>query len=457
MRFPLLLYRSAKQSIRNRHLVRLAAEEYQAPKPPRFAAHQIPLDPRESRDLLARILNENIVDFWYPAAIDRKSGGFLLNRNNQNEPDLRTTKHIVMQSRMTWYFARLARAGYAPEQHLQAARHGFTFIQKHMWDEKHGGVYWEVDRYGHVATTSRAIRIQKTEYYKDLIGQSFALYAMSEFALASGDVAARELARELFNLLETYAHDGQHGGYCEFFTRDWRPPPGSKLAHYGPARSSQKTLNTHLHLLEAVTSYHRATRDPVALLRLQELIQIQVERVVDKKLGVCVDLFERDWRCASRGRQQAVSFGHNLENIHLVLDACVEAQLGQNAHLSYCKHLFDYASSHGWDDANGGFYFAGKPGKKAHRREKVWWVQAEALLAALKLYCLTEDEHYAYHSARLLEWIVRHQIDWKQGEWHSVILENGRPFGAKVDPRHKGAYHTGRAMIECLELTSSPN
>ncbi len=453
MRLSLLLYRSAKQTVWDRRIARFGREPYQAPTLPEFVTSQAIDGPTASRSLLERILTENIIAFWSPTALDRQAGGFLLNRDNRNNPDSRTSKHIVMQSRMTWFFARLARAGYAPEQNLQVARHGFEFMQRHMWDEAYGGFFREVDRFGRVATTSKAIALQGTERYKHLYGQSMALFALSEYALVSHDTRATARARDLFDLLEAQAHDAEYVGYREYFAPDWSPPPKSKLPHIGVARSSQKTVNTHLHLMEAMTTYYQLTQDPIALIRLRELIQIQSEHVVHKEYGVGVDRHERDWSAVRDRENLRASFGHDLENIQLLMEACTAAGLNEDAHLSYYRHLFDYALTYGWDEAKGGFYLSGPLGTPADRREKVWWVQAECLLAALKLYLHTKEESYARYYACILDWIARHQIDWNHGEWHRLVLENGRPFGEKVHPENKGAYHNGRAMIECLDLT----
>jgi mannobiose 2-epimerase len=78
-------------------------------------------------------------------------------------------------------------------------------------------------------------------------------------------------------------------------------------------------------------------------------------------------------------------------------------------------------------------------------------VQAEGLIAALQMYCLTEEKTYWTCFSRTLDWIVNHQADWEHGDWHAAITEEWKISGVKAGP-WKSPYHNGRAMLECLEL-----
>jgi mannobiose 2-epimerase len=105
----------------------------------------------------------------------------------------------------------------------------------------------------------------------------------------------------------------------------------------------------------------------------------------------------------------------------------------------------------GFDFDRGGFFEWGRLGRDATGKAKIWWVQAEGLLAALTMFRLTRHAPYLAAFEKTLDWIVRAQIDWRGGEWHRTIDPEGRPSGAKVD-RWKGPYHNGRALIACLAI-----
>lgn len=88
---------------------------------------------------LEKILTENIVPFWYDKSLDRTNGGYTISFDSQGKLKEPVTKMIVTQARQVWLFSRLARAGYEPAKHLEAARHGYRFLREKMWDPVNGG------------------------------------------------------------------------------------------------------------------------------------------------------------------------------------------------------------------------------------------------------------------------------------------------------------------------------
>jgi cellobiose epimerase len=393
---------------------------------------------RASRTTLERILTENILPFWYPQVIDTENGGYRLNHDIDGQFRGPVPKFLITQARTVWFFARLARSPYGKPEHLKAARHGFELLRDHMWDAEHGGFFWELDATGRTPTKP----------LKHLYGQAFGLYALSEYALASGDPEAKQLAERLFALLEEHAHDARFGGYRELHARDWGPPPERSGPYMGAGDARTKLMNTHLHLLEAFTTYCRLTQDPKARERLMELILIETNSVVRKGANQCTDEHTADWTPV---RADRASYGHDIENVWLVMDACAALGWAQAPLADFYKALFDTSATYGFDAEQGGFYTSGLLGQPADRKGKVWWAQAEGLVAALSLYQLTGEERYRRTYLETLRWIETKQVDWKHGDWHELILPDGRPQGFKA-AAWKGAYHNGRAMLRCLEL-----
>jgi mannobiose 2-epimerase len=283
-----------------------------------------------------------------------------------------------------------------------------------------------------------------------MYGQGFALYAISEYALASGKQEVLKFAVDFFNLLDAKAHDARYGGYVEFFSTDWKPNPPDTASYMGPPHGS-KLMNTHLHLMEAFTTFYRASRLPLARERLRELIDIESNSVVRKNLPACTDKYQPDWTPILGGFFERVSYGHDVENVWLLMDACDAAGVSNYPFLDLYRGLFGYSLKYGYDATNGGFFDTGRFNQPADRRQKVWWVQAEALVSALRMYRLTADPQYLDVFDKTLEFVEKHQADWDGGEWHNVIDDQGRPRGSKASS-WKAAYHNGRAMIECLEL-----
>jgi mannobiose 2-epimerase len=387
-----------------------------------------------------KILTENIASFWHTKSIDRANGGYTINFGPKGEPKGEGTKMIVTQARTVWLFSRLARAGYGGKEYIDAADVGYRFLREKMWDAKNGGFYWEVDATGD----------KKLKPRKHLYGQSFGLYAISEYYLATQRKDVLEFAVRFFNLLEAKSHDDIYGGYVEFFNEDWTPAPASESSYMG-AEAGLKLMNTHLHLLEAMTTFYRASKLPLARERLLELINIESNAVVRKNLGACTDKYERDWTPRLEGDYARVSYGHDIENVWLLMDACEAAGVSNHPFLDLYRALFDYSLKYGYDDANGGFYDSGPFNQPADRRGKVWWVQSEAIVSALYMHRLTQDPKYLPIFEKTSDFIEKNMVDWENGEWHATITPEGKPQGDKANT-WKAGYHNGRAMIECLQI-----
>jgi mannobiose 2-epimerase len=213
-------------------------------------------------------------------------------------------------------------------------------------------------------------------------------------------------------------------------------------------------MNTHLHLLEAMTMYYLLTKDKIAWERLLELVFIQSNAVVRKTIGACTDKHRENWIPLNGPAHDRVSYGHDLENLWLLIEACNAAGISNGPLLDLCQTLFRYSMRYGFDREHGGFYHTGPINAPADRREKIWWVQAEGLVSALKMYELTGNDIYFARFSQTLDWIVKHQADWQHGDWHAKLSEKGRPSGDKAG-QWKSPYHNGRAMIKCLELLHS--
>jgi mannose/cellobiose epimerase-like protein (N-acyl-D-glucosamine 2-epimerase family) len=414
-----------------------------APTPPPAAlpVRPVPAEVAATRGTVESLLLKNVIPFWHPQVLDTEDGGYRLNHDPKGAWKGKANKSIVTQARTLWFYSRLMRTPYAKPEYLDAARHGFRFLRDRMWDPWGGGFFWEVDSPGKKVTVP----------VKHLYGQAFALYALSEYARVSGDVDANDLARTLFRTLEVQAHDPLHGGYLEFFQADWKPATAETPKVMGHPSPTDKLMNTHLHLMEAFTAYVDLTRDPLARERLLELIAIQTNAVVRKSVGACTDKYQRDWTPLTGVKYDVVSYGHDIENVWLIADACRAARIPTGPYRDLFRTLFGYSLQHGFDAKEGGFYDSGPFGAPAARKDKVWWVQAEGLVAALTMTALFDDKAYPDCYRKTLDWITKRQADGDGGDWHETIRENGTLGGSKAHA-WKGPYHNGRAIIQCLEI-----
>lgn len=390
------------------------------------------------------VLCDNILRFWLEKSIDREHGGYFMHFDETGVRKAENTKAIVTQARTLWLFSRASRNDFegkgmpARGELLKAAQHGFVFLRDHMWDPEHGGFFWMVDpASGKVPMTG-----------KHLYGQSFALYALAEYFRASQDQEGLSLADRLLDHMERYAYDTRYGGYEEYFEPDWKKPAEGTQGYMGP--SHWKLMNTHLHLLEAFTTYLDARETPLARRRLEELVQIQSSAVVRKHLGACTDKYQRDWTPITDGANGRVSYGHDIENVWLLADA--NRALGHSSYplRDLFSTLWEYALAHGYDAKQGGLYYSGEPGAPASNREKSWWVQAEVLVSALTMFEMTGQKRFLGIFEDTWNLVKTKMVDRQSGEWHARIPGPASPGGDKAN-NWKSGYHNGRAMIECMK------
>jgi mannobiose 2-epimerase len=400
---------------------------------------------------LEETLTDNVLDFWFPRSIDEEHGGFITSYDEVGEFAGNGNKQVVTQARMVWLTARLAREGYG-EEYREIADHGFAFLINEMWDDTNGGFVWEVRRDG---TTSKP--------NKHLYGQSFGLYALSEYYRATNDDKAADYAHKLVGLMDEYAKDGDHGGYVEYFTPDWKPITEGQTyleniePDWSPKESGDsvldptlKLMNTHLHLMEAFTTYYEAFDNERGRKRLHELLDILTNTVYRKKRGFCTDKYDPDWAPKLDDEEfQIVSYGHDLENVWLVMEAADALNHSQDLYREFFETLWDYSLKYGYDEEHGGFYFYGDFDESASFRVKAWWVQAECMTSALRTYECTGDDRYLDVFIDTWDFLDKYQIDREHGEWHSGVDEDLEPVGRK-GAVYKAAYHNGRALLECI-------
>jgi mannobiose 2-epimerase len=226
-------------------------------------------------------LTEELLPFWTARTADYENGGFITHFDQYGHDSGEDEKSLIAQTRSIYTYASAHRSGYGGGALAHLARHGVDYLLDRMWDVEYGGFYWMTNRRGDV------LNRQKIVY-----GQSFAIYCLSEYTLATGDPRGVEYAQKVFDLLQKYASDTTNGGYFEMFERDWT------LTGPGAAGGDRKTLDAHMHLMEAFTTLYECTRQPIHRRKLLEVIDLLVGKIMHPTYGTGVPQFWADWRVA---------------------------------------------------------------------------------------------------------------------------------------------------------------
>jgi mannobiose 2-epimerase len=399
------------------------------------------------RTRIDSLLREELTKHWYPQAIDKELGGFHQNFSRDWSPLPDDNRFLVYQARMTWTAAAFARYSESDRKaFLGHARYGIEYLDKTMRDAESGGFHFVLDAHGKVDP--------KLGTEKHVYGTSFVLYAASEAYEVTHDPLALKVARDSYEWLDSHAHDPEFGGYLEALTREGTPilkrddsAPVSRRVDRLGVYYGFKSMNSHIHLLEAVAAYYRVEKTPAVERRLRELLGIVRDKIAAEP-GALNLYLTRDWRPAPAHD----SFGHDVETAYLLVEAA-EA-LGQpddETTWRVARRLVDHALDWGWDSQDGGFFdkgdvFAAGP----YDTTKVWWTQAEGLNALLLMHTRFGSQTDRYWKAFLKQWsfIEAHQLDPEHGGWYGEVTRDGRRIGdGRKASQWKANYHTARAMM----------
>jgi len=376
----------------------------------------------------------HILPFWCGPALDPDQGGWMAWLSNDLKPDRSQPKGLILNSRILWTFSAVHRASPQPLFRQMAGRaldgllHGF-------WDPQHGGAFWRLDGGGRVLDDS-----------KKTYGQAFCIYALAEHYRAFGEAEALDRAKNIFDLLERHARDARGGGYWEVRRRDWSEAgPEARLSDKD--MSEKKSMNNHLHVLEAFTSLSRVWDDPRVFQRLRELISLFEERIVDVRAGHFHHFFDEHWNV----RSDTCTFGHDIEGSWLLCEAAealADPPLLRRIE-SAALRLAETALREGVGPG-GGLFYEGKSGKVIDAGRE-WWPQAEAAVGFLNAWQISRDARYYSAARRAWDYIEEHLVDRVHGEWFWRIGPDGRvdPTAPKVS-EWKGPYHGSRACLEIM-------
>lgn len=389
--------------------------------------------PRQSLDELgaaaARELEHNILPFWLIHARNRATGGFWGEVTSRLRGRRTRLRSAILTSRILWTFSAAYRRVRPDPEWLAMATYARDDLLNTFRDPEYGGVIWSAAPDG----TARDRR-------KQIYGQTFAIYGLSEYYRATRDPAALEEAIALYRLVETHARDRVQGGYIDLCQPDWSPadPPGS---------GAVKSMGTMLHLVEPYANLYRAWPDPALRGALQRAIETVLLRAPDATGARLDQYFRSDWTPVS----DRFSYGHDLEFCWLAVDAarCIEDAALLEATQSLAVRVAGHAAANA--DPDGGLVIEVGPAGVTDAA-KHWWVQAEAAIAFLDAYEISGDQHLFAAAQRSWAFIENRLVDRRGGEWFSTTTRGGRPKRrlSKIS-FWKCPYHNGRACMEIAD------
>ncbi len=374
------------------------------------------------------LLLENAMRFWLSHGLDTEFGGFHGTLNRFGEPAEPSHKGLVHQSRHLWtfsaYYSRIPQADASRKTAVkERADELFRFIVQRFLDPADGEFYFRVDRKGNPLDRS-----------KHLYGNSFAIYGLTEYAMAFNVEQAKQLALDCFRSIDKTSHDSKFGAYDQTHRPNWLNP------------GAAKDTNTNIHLMESLTNLYRATKDQLVWSRAEELVRLVLTKHVQPSRQTHAE-FARDFTPIGT---PAISYGHDIETAWLLFDSINALGIKEPSALrEQAFQLGLNASNQGFDAKLGGFFEEGIPNGAPTKLEKIWWVQAEAIAGLYRLYQYRMDPTFLDQLERTLDYTEKYLRDPNQGEWYWGVLPDGS-LGQHRDLKSeewKSSYHVVRALL----------
>lgn len=385
-------------------------------------SEQVNLSSTLRSEVVADIKND-VLPFWmnYAVAAD---GGFYGSVLRDGTPVEDAPRGGVLNARILWSFSAAYRT-FKDDAYLKLADQSQRYFIDTFIDKVNGGVYWLVNPNGEVLNAS-----------KYTYAMTYAIYGLAEHYLATGNDESLQTAISLYRTLEEKGRDPQNDGYVESFTEDWK-----LLDMYD--NNAPKTMNAHLHVLEAYALLYQCWQDSGLKQRLKFCVDLFMNRIYDPQRKHFKLFFDNEWNSLV----EMDSYGHDVETGWLLCDA---------ARVLDDQALIDKADQIALDVtktclAEGmsekGYMTYEKKGGKASKHCS-WWGQIETIIACINAWQISGDESYLHAADTVWTFVKQNMIDTEYGEWYSDCFDGKPGKDAPKVSMWRCPYHTVRLGVE---------
>ena len=386
-------------------------------------------------DFAVNDLNNNLLPWWMKHLPDEKNGGFYGVVNADNTPNEQADRFIVLFARLIWTFSAAFRVT-GIDKYRGMADRAYDYFTTRFYDDKHGGFFTSIHYDG---TPSLE--------HKHVYGNAFAIYALAEYARAFKCDGAIRRAQETVDILDRFMYDEQYQGYYETASRSWARTPS--VRGMNRHEDELKTMNTHLHLIEAYTNLLRVNESSALRSRVRRLLYIFLNKIINRDTHHFHYFQLRDWTSTTAEE----SFGHDIEGSWLLYETA--EVLGEAEALSDTRGVSLNMARAVYEDgihACGALNSEYDPVKKTFVPQFSWWEQAETVVGFLNAWELSGEEKFLDISMNALDYIDAHFIDRERGGWQAHVSPEHKPDIAM----HKATgflcpYHNARMSLEIIE------
>lgn len=373
-------------------------------------------------------LTENIMPFWMKYGLDRENGG-VYTCVDRDGSLMDTTKSVWFQGRFAFICSFAYNNVEKNQEWLDAAKSTLEFIEKHCFDEQ-GHMYFSV--------TAEGKPLRKRRY---VFSETFAAIAMSEYALATGDLHWAKRAIQVFE-----------------DTQRFLATPGFLPAKF----EADVKLQGHsivMILINVGSCIRKVVDDPKLTQQIDESIEKLKKYFIHPEFKCLLETVGENGEFIDTNMTRTINPGHCIETSWFIME---EAKLRgwDKPMLDMALQVFDWSWDWGWDKLYGGIInfrdCKNLPPQDYSQDMKFWWPQCETIIASLYAYLGTGDEKYLYRHERISEWTYAHFPDAEYGEWYGYLHRDGTVAQPAKGNLYKGPFHIPRMMIKgymlCQEI-----
>ncbi|WP_242092231.1 AGE family epimerase/isomerase [Aestuariivivens sediminicola] len=365
-------------------------------------------------------LLHDIIPFWETYSLDRKNGGYYTCLDTSGTI-YDTDKFIWLQGRQAWTFSMLYNKVEQNEKWLDISKNGIDFLRKYGMNEN-GDFYFSVTNDGKPLVNAY-----------NIFSDCFAAMAFSQYAIASGDVEVKALAKKVYtNILKRI--DNPKGRFEK--NMDTRPLIGFSL----PMILSNLVLE-----LENVL-------DPQEVEKTIDYSVNQVMNVfLDTETGLIFEHVLPNGEHHDSFNGRLLNPGHGIEAMWFMIDIGVRRKDQDliNKATETILHILKFS----WDEKYGGIYYfmdsKGYPPQQLEWDQKLWWVHLETLVALSKSYQYTQNSAILKWYTKVHDYAWNHFSDPENGEWFGYLNRRGEVLLNLKGGKWKGCFHVPRAMYQC--------
>lgn len=377
---------------------------------------------------------DHILSYWIAKTPDIENGGFYGRISGDNQIMPLSNKGSILNARILWSFSAAYRV-LGTELYFEMAQRAKNYLVNYFRDTQFGGIFWMLDEKGNPIDTK-----------KQIYAQAFAIYALAEYYRVTRDQESLDFAINLFHLIEKHSFDTKLNGYFEAYSREWKLLDDLRLSEKDA--NEKKTMNTHLHVLEAYTNLYRVWPDAGLKSQLKNLIQLFLDKIIDNQSFSFKLFFDEQWNSKSTH----TSFGHDIEGSWLLHEAA--EVLDDRTMLEPVKiislNMSEKVAAEAID-TDGSLVYESEHGQIVDY-DRHWWPQAEAIIGFFNAWQLSGNKEFIAKALGVWNYTKRQIIDKENGEWYFRVNRDGVPYKEedKVGP-WKCPYHNSRTCLEILE------